>query len=368
MATREYCRRSQRGEAPMPMSAQENSANSHIPALTRWGVSAQADLVYRMLTAFGASPETAIARALELPAKTVQTGLDELHSLGAAEPLPDPPQSNGRTWRATPVAAVVSTVRNRQALLANARHHLGRQLSALDIVDRSAAVQRAARPIYGVSAVRRRLAELVSTERREHLAMNPERAFTATSARAAIPASRAALRRGVTAWTLGVPVSGDDQSEAHTKELYGYGLQYRELPQQPIKMMIMDRATAFLPLDPSALFSRGVWEISCPAAVGQLVSFFLRHWSIAIEPSPDGWVPPTALSAREQAIVGLLAAGATDATVATELDISVRTVAYTMRELMDRHGVQTRFQLGLVLGSQSGQNTCGKTTDGEEDS
>jgi DNA-binding CsgD family transcriptional regulator len=344
------------------------STNANVPPLTRWGVSACGDLVYRMLTASGTSSDAAVARALELPLKTVQTGLEELHSLGAAEPLPDRPQPNGRTWRATPVATVVTTLRDRQAMLANARYHLGRQLSTLDIVDAAQDVLRTARPIYGVTAVRRRLARLVSAERREHLAMNPERAFTATSAKAAIPASRAALQRGVTTWTLGVPAAAEDQSEARTKELYGYGLQYRELPQQPIKMMIMDRATAFLPLNPAALFSAGVWEISCPVVVEQLVSFFLRHWSIAIEPSHGGWEPPTSLSAREQAIVGLLAAGATDAAVAATLNISVRTIAYTLRDLMERHGVQTRFQLGLVLGSQSVRNAPEHRTNGEEDS
>jgi hypothetical protein len=29
----------------------------------------------------------------------------------------------------------------------------------------------------------------------------------------------------------------------------------------------------------------------------------------------------------------------------------MRTIAYTMRGLMDRHGVANRFQLGLVLGA-----------------
>jgi DNA-binding CsgD family transcriptional regulator len=260
----------------------------------------------------------------------------------------------------------VATLRDRQALLASGRFHLGRQLSTLDIVDAPAAVLRTARPVYGVHAVRRRLAELVRAERREHLAMNPEPAFTATSAKAAIPASRAALQRGVTTWTLGVRAAAEDQSEAQTKELYGYGLQYRELPQQPIKMMIMDRTTAFLPLNPAALFSAGVWEISCPVVVVQLVSFFLRHWSIAIEPSLTGWEPPTSLSPREQAIVGLLATGATDAAVAAKLNISVRTIAYTLRDLMERHGVQNRFQLGLVLGSQPVQNAIEHQTNGEE--
>jgi DNA-binding CsgD family transcriptional regulator len=57
------------------------------------------------------------------------------------------------------------------------------------------------------------------------------------------------------------------------------------------------------------------------------------------------------LSERETAIIQLLAAGHTDAATAAQLGLSVRTVAYTLRGLMDRYQVQNRFQLGLVLGA-----------------
>jgi DNA-binding CsgD family transcriptional regulator len=354
------------GVKRMSMPARVLSGEANVPALSRWGVSAHADLVYRMLTAFGAQPEAAVARSLDLPLKTVRDGLDELHSLGAVAPQPDPRRPSDRTWLASPTETVVHVLRDRQARLAKARYQLRRQLSILDIVDPPAAALQTARPIYGVPAVRARLAVLVSAERREHLAMNPEPAFTAVSAKAGLPASRSALQRGVATWTLGVPATVEDQSEVHTRELYRYGLQYRELPRQPIKMMIMDRTTAFLPLDPAVHFSSGVWEIVSPAVVDNLVSFFLQHWDRAIEPSPKGWVPPTALSDRERAIIALLAAGATDAAVATKLNLSVRTIAYTLRDLMERYRVQTRFQLGLVLGAESIHSRPEQPTNGED--
>lgn len=49
--------------------------------------------------------------------------------------------------------------------------------------------------------------------------------------------------------------------------------------------------------------------------------------------------------------MALLARGHTDAAAAAELAISERTVTNIMRSLMDRAGVQNRFQLGVVLGS-----------------
>lgn len=57
------------------------------------------------------------------------------------------------------------------------------------------------------------------------------------------------------------------------------------------------------------------------------------------------------LTPRDRAIVEALAEGLTDAEVAERLGLSVRTIAYALRSLMERSGVESRFQLGLVLGA-----------------
>jgi LuxR family transcriptional regulator, transcriptional regulator of spore coat protein len=57
------------------------------------------------------------------------------------------------------------------------------------------------------------------------------------------------------------------------------------------------------------------------------------------------------LSSREEAVVALLALGHTDAGVARELRISERSVSNILRSLMDRLGVENRFQLGIALGT-----------------
>ena len=56
------------------------------------------------------------------------------------------------------------------------------------------------------------------------------------------------------------------------------------------------------------------------------------------------------LSERERELIILLAEGHTDAAAAERLNISPRSVTYTLRSLMDRLGVENRFQLGLALG------------------
>jgi DNA-binding NarL/FixJ family response regulator len=62
-------------------------------------------------------------------------------------------------------------------------------------------------------------------------------------------------------------------------------------------------------------------------------------------------MPQIILDDRERALVTLLARGHTDATAARELHVSPRTVSNILRSLMDRVGVENRFQLGLALGA-----------------
>ena len=61
--------------------------------------------------------------------------------------------------------------------------------------------------------------------------------------------------------------------------------------------------------------------------------------------------PCASLSDREQALIALLAQGYTDSSAARMLQISPRSITYTLRALMDRFGVDSRFQLGLALGA-----------------
>lgn len=61
-------------------------------------------------------------------------------------------------------------------------------------------------------------------------------------------------------------------------------------------------------------------------------------------------MPSINLDSRERALIGLLAEGRSDADAARELRISRRAVTYALRSLMDRLGVDNRFQLGVALG------------------
>jgi DNA-binding CsgD family transcriptional regulator len=144
---------------------------------------------------------------------------------------------------------------------------------------------------------------------------------------------------------LSVPPLPADATGALTEELAANGCQFRELPSLPTRIMVFDRATALVRLDPVDP-RRGVLELTDAATVGALVQAFFRHWERA---TPSQGSAEVHLTARELAVVRLHMTGLTDAAAAGELGLSERTVAYTMRGLMDRFGVTNRFQLGLAL-------------------
>ena len=153
-------------------------------------------------------------------------------------------------------------------------------------------------------------------------------------------------------FSLGVPPAVEDRSGAHTQELIAGGMQYRELPALPTKLIIVDRATAIMPLDPEDP-RKGAWEITVPTLVDRLIELYLQHWNQGTAPQKR-WTPPMTLTPRERAVLALLAEGHTDETVAAHLGLSRRTIAYTVADLMERHGARNRFQLGLFLSDLGG--------------
>jgi LuxR family transcriptional regulator of spore coat protein len=77
-------------------------------------------------------------------------------------------------------------------------------------------------------------------------------------------------------------------------------------------------------------------------------------------------LPKITLSGRERELIALLAQGHTDVSAAEHLGISARSVSNILRSLMNRLGVENRFQLGLALGFLRKANVQPPSTDSKE--
>ncbi|MES4833264.1 helix-turn-helix transcriptional regulator, partial [Streptomyces anthocyanicus] len=125
--------------------------------------------------------------------------------------------------------------------------------------------------------------------------------------------------------------------------------QVRVVDRVPTKLIVADRSLALVPLtarssEPAALVvhASGLLELLC--------GLFEAVWRDALplrlgasgvtEQAPDG------PDGTDLEILSLLLAGLTDASVAKQLDLGLRTVQRRVKRLMELTGVTTRLQLG----------------------
>ncbi|MGX6605968.1 LuxR C-terminal-related transcriptional regulator [Micromonosporaceae bacterium Da 78-11] len=318
-----------------------------IPQLTRWGVSADADLVYRALVLLGPRNEAELSRELGLPGSRVTAALEELAPVGGAKPG-TAGTGSGRVW--SPVALPTLLARLRRLPAAQPDHtRLPHHLHAIRGLDLPTVESAAVRHWPSRALTRRRISHLVAAEQHEHLAVNTEEVIGSESWAAALPLDRSLLDRGIRVRVLSRPPSDRDRGVPPATASTAAEGRYRQLAELPLKLMIFDRRIALFPADPLD-FDAGFVEVAHPSAVQALCGLFHRLWARGRDPFHQG-VRPINLTPRERNLVALLAAGHTDVTAAERLDLSVRTVAYTLRALMDRLGVENRFQLALLLGA-----------------
>lgn len=125
----------------------------------------------------------------------------------------------------------------------------------------------------------------------------------------------------------------------------------RTVPRLPTPMLLYDRATALVPVDPAAA-DRGALVLHGTGAVAALLGLFDQTWRQARPftlPRTRGGGrdgdPPTP---QERAVLDLLTEGMTDEAVARQLGVSVRTTRRITAELMQRLGARSRFEAGVL--------------------
>lgn len=122
------------------------------------------------------------------------------------------------------------------------------------------------------------------------------------------------------------------------------GEEIRALPEVPTRLFVADDRLALLPMHPAGSEGVGGALLVHPSGLLDLVTaVFESFWQSArplLGPDAD------ADAVAERELLALLLAGLTDAAVAAQLGVSLRTVQRRISELSDRAGVTSRFQLG----------------------
>ncbi|MGW1345171.1 hypothetical protein ACWCOV_29280 [Kribbella sp. NPDC002412] len=129
------------------------------------------------------------------------------------------------------------------------------------------------------------------------------------------------------------------------------GEEVRVVQELPMRLLIVDRRIALVPLLSGAGGSIGALIVHSSGMLDALLALFDRVWrdGLPLVLGTDGMVegPSDGLPEMDARILGLLLAGLTDQAVANQLNLSMRTVQRRVRALMDMVSADTRLQLGF---------------------
>jgi len=199
--------------------------------------------------------------------------------------------------------------------------------------------------VIGEPALRSRLQELCAETRNEVATIAPGSKRTREQLEANRSVNSAMFKQGIQSRTLYLSsVRNDRDTFEYLVWMNKMGAHVRLAAKLPIRMIIIDRKTAILPLD-STDGMNGLIIHRHPVTVLALQELFETTWESAtrfgVIPGDDG----IALSDETKIALELIATGKTDRQVATKMGLSERTVTRIVKSLMTKLGVSTRVEV-----------------------
>ncbi|UYQ65235.1 helix-turn-helix domain-containing protein [Streptomyces peucetius] len=310
------------------------------------GLDERQESAYRALVALGAAEITDLAHRLALPEPDTERALRRLEQQGLAA------QSSARTgrWVAAPPGVALG------ALLTQQRHELEQaELAAVLLAEEyraeseEPAVHDLVEVVTGASAVVHRFGQLQLGATEEVCALVTGKPVAVSGmdndAEENASARGVAYRVVVEREVLTMPDGITELSAA-----LGRDEQVRVVDRVPTKLVIADRTLAMVPLtgrgaEPAALV------VHASGLLESLMGLFEAVWrdALPLRLGVGGQGVEEYVSgpdATDLEVLSLLLAGMTDASVAKQLDLGLRTVQRRVKGLMELAGVTTRLQLG----------------------
>ncbi|GHE76152.1 hypothetical protein GCM10018785_50530 [Streptomyces longispororuber] len=135
---------------------------------------------------------------------------------------------------------------------------------------------------------------------------------------------------------------------AHYEQLAG-DVEVRSLDELPKRLLVFDRAVAFLPVGKD---TTSALELRRPTVVAYLAETFELLWRHAtpMYPHPAEIPSRQGVTPRRRAIAALLTEGLTDTEIAARLGMNVRTVRVHIARLSAVLDSRSRAQLGYLIG------------------
>lgn len=315
------------------------------------GVSRDAEQVYRLLLNNPQLDIAGLATESLLSESEVRQALDALAELALVRPSRQSPQQ----WRPVAPQRVIQMLhRKKEETLQQLRYNLDTGLAALrdfstelpdqpDLED-----QQDAERIVGIDAVQGQMEEIAHSATSLCMSIVPGGPVPAAALTAARELDSELFNRGVTQQVLYMDSARADKATMD----YGHwmlecGAEVRTAATLPLRLMIVDRSAAMLPLDIDDL-TAGAMIVKSSGIVHALVALFELAWAKATP--VDAALPrhpTTGLSSLDRELLLMLATGMTDAAAAKRLGVSLRTERRRMNGLMQMLGANSRFEAGI---------------------
>ncbi|MET9507948.1 helix-turn-helix domain-containing protein [Streptomyces flavidovirens] len=310
------------------------------------GLDEAQESTYRALVALGAAEVPDLAHRLTLPEADTERALRRLERQGLAA------RSSARTgrWVAAPPGVALG------ALLTQQRHDLEQaEVTAALLAEEyraeaaEPAVHDLVEVVTGASAVAHRFVQLRLGATEEVCALvtgNP----AAVSGMDDEVRERAATREVTYRVVLEREVLTLPSGITELSAALGRDEQVRVVEKVPTRLVVVDRTVAMVPLtgrgaEPAALV------VHASGLLESLTGLFEAVWreALPLRLGVDGRASEGGLpgpDATDLEVLSLLLAGMTDASVAKQLELGLRTVQRRVKGLMELAGVTTRLQLG----------------------
>ncbi|WP_329311332.1 helix-turn-helix domain-containing protein [Streptomyces sp. NBC_01262] len=314
------------------------------------GLDEDQESAYRALVGLGAAEVTDLSHRLGLPEDVTARALRQLERQGLVARSSSRP---GR-WVAAPPAVALG------ALLTRQRHGLEQaELAAALLAQEFRAeaeepkVHDLVEVVTGASAVASRFMQLQLGAEKEVCALVTGNPVVVTGMDNS--AEEQAAERGVSyRVVVEREVINATTGLTELSAALGRNEEVRVIDRVPTKLVVADRALAMVPLagaaaggpsGPAALI------VHASGLLESLMALFEAVWreALPLRLDPDGLpkeAGPAGPDSMDLQILSLLLAGLTDASVAKQLDLGLRTVQRRVQRLMEITEVSTRLQLG----------------------
>ncbi|WP_034262632.1 helix-turn-helix transcriptional regulator [Actinospica robiniae] len=319
--------------------------------LSALGVSETAEQVYVAMLAQPDLGVEGLAAQLDLTEAQVGEALDDLFALSLVRESFDRP---GRLRALEPEIGLQAALARQHEELVRRQQQVaaGQAAVARMLAEHARAAPRPAgdsgvEHLIGMDAVQGRLERFSRDTESEVLTFMPGGAQSASALEAACENDARLLARGVSICTVGQDsIRNHAPTLAYAQFLADHHAEFRTAPMLPPRMIVIDRRSALVPLDPADT-RKGALHLTAPGTVAVLLALFEQVWETAVPLGADRTPDRESLTAIERGLLTLLARGLTDEAAAARLAVSPRTARRLMAELMERLGATSRFEAGL---------------------